>query len=242
MQLAGMTALVTGGGSGVGRATVQALSAAGAAVATCGRRLETLSETLALLPEGARSHAVQADVSQPDQVDALVAEVEAELGPIGLLVNNAGNFHYKPFLEHTLADWQISLDVNMTATFLTCQRVLPGMLERGTGRVINIASAYGVYPAAKVVANSSSKAGLIGLTKALAAEFKTSGIAINAICPGAITTRPRPAEGAASGADLFAEDVADLVVYLASPGATQICGAAVELLGKTDPVLKVRGW
>ncbi len=242
MKLADTTALVTGGGRGLGRVIVQALVAAGARVAFCGRTQETLAETLAGLPADSAAHAVRADVTKTEDVARLVEEVTSRFGPIDVLVNNAGNFHYKPFLDHTAEDWDSSLAINMTASFLTCQAVLPAMLERGSGRIVNIASAYGVHPAGKVVANSASKAGLIGFSKALAAEFKEQGIAINAVCPGSITTKQRPAEGSPVGQELYPQDVADVVVFLAGPGANQICGAAIEVMGKTDPVLKVRGW
>lgn len=242
MKLANTTALVTGGGRGLGRVIVQALARAGARVAFCGRTQDALTETLALLPPDCRAHAQRADVTQPEEVAQFVKDAVAELGPINLLVNNAGNFHYKPFLDHTAEDWHGSLAINMTASFLTCQAVLPAMLEAGSGRIVNIASAYGVYPAGKVVANSAAKAGLIGFTKALAAEYKEQGIAINAVCPGSITTKQRPAEGSPVGQELYPQDVADVVLFLAGAGANQVCGAAIEVLGKTDPVLKVRGW
>ena len=175
-------ALVTGGGTGIGAAVAQRLAADGMHVTVLGRRREKLAALVAADPE--RFHAVAADVSDADQVAAALADATRRFGAVQVLVNNAGAAESAPFLKMDAALWRRMLDVNLTGTMLCTQAVLPGMLESGWGRVVNIASTAGQVGYAYVSAYCAAKHGVIGLTRALALELATKGVTVNAVCPG----------------------------------------------------------
>lgn len=188
--LARRRALVTGGGTGIGRQLAAALVDAGAHVTICGRRTDVLSATTAdLASSGGHVDWAQADVAQGDDLRELVASV----GPIDILVNNAGFSRLRPWLEVPIEEWREVMAVNVEAPFRLCQLLVPGMMERGWGRVVNIASVYGTmvgnpyyYPGldwdnASYVA---SKHALLGLTKHLGVRTARSGVTVNAISPG----------------------------------------------------------
>jgi NAD(P)-dependent dehydrogenase (short-subunit alcohol dehydrogenase family) len=182
-------AFVTGGGRGLGREIALALAAQGLAVAVAARtRPEVEAVAMAARARGVPAHAVSLDVADPAAVTAAVAEVAAALGPIDVLVNNAGIAESAPFARADLEHWERHLRVNATGPFLTTRAVLPGMLERRWGRVINVASLAGLYGAPYVSAYTASKHALVGLTRALAAEVGGRGVTVNAICPGYAAT------------------------------------------------------
>jgi len=188
--LAGRIALVTGGSRGIGRACAEELAQAGADVAinyhsnvAAAREAVEAVERL-----GRRAFPIQADVSQPAEVDHLVRMVEQTLGPIELLVNNAGVFDYVPHGELTLEMWQRTLNVNLTGSFLVTWAVKEGMLARRFGRIVNVASISALQPRPLSIAYAASKAGMMGLTRSTAAAFAGHNIRVNGVAPGLIET------------------------------------------------------
>jgi 2-hydroxycyclohexanecarboxyl-CoA dehydrogenase len=188
-DLSGKVAVVTGGGSGIGLAISERLAADGAAVAVLDRDAPSAQEAAAKIT-GANGTAigVGADVTDRARVEAAVAEAVDRLGPPTILVNNAGLQQFGPFLKIDLQTWQRVLDVNLTGTYHCCQVVLPHMLEAGWGRIVNISSSSAQGGQPMMTAYVSSKAGVIGFTKALALEFGPRGITVNTIPPGFIDT------------------------------------------------------
>jgi 3-oxoacyl-[acyl-carrier protein] reductase len=187
--LAGRTALVTGAATGIGRAIALRLAQAGAAVAVnhLGQHAAAVELVGEARAQGAQALAVAADVRDGAQVGAMVAEVERSLGPIDILVNNAGVILEKPFLELNEQDWDFVVDTDLKAHFVTCRAVLPGMVRRGRGTIVNVASELGYLGRALYVPYCAAKAGVIGLTRALAREFAPA-IRVNAIAPGPVDT------------------------------------------------------
>jgi len=186
----GRIALVTGGSRGIGRACVERLAECGADVAVNFHSHEAAAlETVEFVQRlGRRAIAVQADVSQSAEVEAMVAEVERRLGPVELLVNNAGVFDYAPHTELTLEIWQRTLNINLTGSFLTTWAVRDGMIRRNFGRIVNMASISALQPRPMSIAYSASKAGLVGFTRSIAAALAGHNIRANAVAPGLIET------------------------------------------------------
>jgi NAD(P)-dependent dehydrogenase (short-subunit alcohol dehydrogenase family) len=253
-RLADRVALITGACQGIGRAIAQAYAEDGAHLFLVDLR----EEGLAAAAEEARGAGVRAafrraDVTDPAQVEAAVAQAEAGLGPLDVLVNCAGIYQSRRFLEYSLEDWNRVLAVNVTGTMLCCQAVLRRMAPRGRGRIINLASVAGRLGGPLRSAYSTSKHAVIGLTRCIAAEFAADGITANAICPGMVDTEmfsglvAQDAEilGVSERERMLAEllrrspqqrliaprEIARLAVYLASPDADGMTGQGVALDG-----------
>ena len=189
-ELEGMVALVTGGSRGIGAAICEELASAGAIVAVnYARNAEAADEVCGrIAAAGGTAHAVQGDVASADGAAALVAHVESEIGPIEALVNNAGITRDDLIMRLSEEDWRDVIDTNLGGAFFTCRALSRPMLKRRRGSIVNISSIVGVHGNAGQTNYAASKAGLIGLTKALAKELGGRGIRVNAIAPGYIAT------------------------------------------------------
>ena len=188
--LAGRVALVTGGSRGIGRAISEQLATAGVRVAVNYRSDHASAEATvaAIESSGGTAMSVAADVSRDVDVERLVAEVGEGLGAVDLLVNNAGIFDYGGHRETTAELWRRTMEVNLTSAFLVSWAVKDGMIERGYGRIVNVASIAALRPRPKSIAYAASKAGMIGLTRSLAEAVAADGVRVNAVAPGLIKT------------------------------------------------------
>jgi 3-oxoacyl-[acyl-carrier protein] reductase len=190
ISLQGQTALITGAATGIGRATALLFAQAGARVVVNhrGQEAEAASLVQAIEAAGGQATAISADVSQAAEVQRLVDSALAACGAIDVLVNNAGIIQEKAFLDTTEADWDRMLGTDLKSVFLMCRAVLPGMVARGSGAIVNIASDLGILGRERYAPYCTAKAGVIGLTRSLAREFAPQQIRVNAIAPGPVAT------------------------------------------------------
>ena len=238
MNFRDRTVLVTGASRGIGRSIALRFAEEGARVGLVARSETELLATASLAEQaGARAIAIPTDIRDRAGAAAAVARVEAELGPIDVLVNNAGVFLWRAFLELSPEEWDLVLATNLTGAANFCRAVLPGMVERRRGRIVNVSSIHGMRGEANLAAHSAAKFGLIGLTQSLAREFRGDNIAVNAVCPGTVENRLEetgaPSREQPLAEKLWPRDVARTVLFLASDDAAAITGAALEVLGGT---------
>jgi NAD(P)-dependent dehydrogenase (short-subunit alcohol dehydrogenase family) len=187
--LSDKVALVTGASRGLGKAMALALAGAGARLALVGRDAGKLEEAAAAVRGlGAEAEIFQVDVTEDDGVRRLASDVEASLGRVSILINNAGVNLRKPITDFTLAEWKYVLDSNLTSAFLMCRSFVPQMVGRGYGRILNMTSIMGHISLPGRAAYSASKAGLLGMTRALAMELAPEGITVVGISPGPCAT------------------------------------------------------
>ena len=182
-------ALVTGGGAGIGEATCIELAKQGRAVAVLGRRLENISRVAdGIIAAGGRAIAVQADVAQKSQIQRAITRIRNSLGPITILVNNAGIENFTPFPDIIEEEWERQISVNLTGVYHVVQSVLPDMLAAEWGRIVNITALGAQTGAAGMVHYTATKGGLTAMTRSLAVELGSKGITVNAVSPGFILT------------------------------------------------------
>ncbi|MGH9825944.1 MAG: SDR family oxidoreductase, partial [Blastocatellia bacterium] len=188
MKLDGKVSLITGGGKGIGKAIAERFAEEGSVVMICGTDEQALSQTIAeITGKGSRAKAVAADISSETSVERLISAAIREFGRIDILVNNSGiSGPTAPLVKLTTEDWEHTLAVNLTGTFLCSRYALPGMIERKSGRIINITSVAGLRGYALRSPYCASKWAMIGLTKSLALEVGRYDITVNAIAPGAV--------------------------------------------------------
>ncbi len=217
--LAGKVALVTGGTRGIGRAITIKLASIGSAVAICGRDEAKLALTeREILALGVRTIALRADVTQLNDVTKLVEKVESTLGPISILVNNAGMGSFGPVHEKTDAEWDQLMDTNVKSVFLLSRAVIPGMIKRGGGDIINISSLAGKSVFAGGGVYCASKWAVQGLSGCMAEELREHGIRVSTVCPGSVATEFAGRGPKDATKVLRPEDVAHAVAMIAMQG------------------------
>ena len=238
-DLTGKGALVTGASGGIGGAIARVLHGAGASVALSGTRREALDALAAEL--GERAAVTPCDLSDAEAVGGLIADVEAAVGRVDILVNNAGLTRDNLALRLKDEDWQTVLDVNLSAAFRLCRSAMRNMMKARWGRIVNITSIVGVTGNPGQANYAAAKAGMIGMSKSLAAEVANRGITVNCVAPGFIETAMTDALGEAQHEKLLAavpmgrlgtpEDVAACVVFLAGDEAAYVTGQTLHVNG-----------
>ncbi|MET1754170.1 2-dehydro-3-deoxy-D-gluconate 5-dehydrogenase KduD [Novosphingobium sp. RD2P27] len=241
-DLTGKNALVTGANTGIGQAIALALAQAGADVAVAGRSDPT--ETLDQISEtGRRAVSIKADLSSVEPIDHIIEEAVSRLGQVDILVNNAGIIRRSDILEFSEEDWDAVLDTNLKTLFFLSQATAKGMVERGSGKIVNIASLLTFQGGIRVPSYAAAKSGVSGVTKAMANELAPSGVQVNAIAPGYITTNNTAAlqsddirnrqilERIPTGRWGKPEDIAGAAVFLASSAADYVTGHVLAVDG-----------
>ena len=239
-DLEGRVAVVTGGSRGIGRSIAEHLAAAGARVAVVARDAERAGSVAGELP-GTGHAGFGCDVADTAAVDALVRQVEADLGSLDILVNNAGVTGDNLLMRLTDAEWDRVLNTNLKGTFNTVRAATKGMMRRRSGRIINITSVVGITGNKGQANYAASKAGVIGLTKSVAKELASRNILCNAVAPGYIETEMTAELGETVREALLGQialgrlgrgdDIASVVRFLAGPGAAYITGQVIVVDG-----------
>lgn len=241
-DLSGKVALVTGANRGIGQAIAVALASAGADVIAVGQGTptETLASVAAL---GRKGHFIQANLESTAPIDRVLAEALAVTGRVDILVNNAGIIRRADAVEFSEADWDAVVDINLKSAFFMCQRVGRHMLERGSGKIINIASMLSFQGGIRVPSYAASKSGIAGITRALANEWAGKGLNVNAIAPGYVETDNTAAlradpnrsrsilERIPAGRWATPADIGGAAVFLASAAADYVNGHVLAVDG-----------
>jgi len=251
-SLAGRHAVITGGGRGIGAAIARALAEQGARITLMGRTRATLEDEAVLLRALTEVHCETVDVADPAAVESAFANAAIALGPVAILVNNAGQAASAPFSRTDLALWNQMLAVNLTGTYLGIRAALPGMVDLGWGRIVNIASTASLRGYAYVSAYCAAKHAVLGLTRSLALELAKKPVTVNAVCPGYTATdivrdtlANIQAKTGRSAAEAEAElvrhnpqgrlvqpaEVANAVLWLCQPGSEAVSGQAISVSG-----------
>lgn len=238
-NLTGKTALITGASGGIGAAIAKALHAAGATIAISGTRVEKLKELKAQIGENV--HVLPCNLSSAEDVEKLIPAAESAMGGLDILVNNAGITKDGLAMRMKDEDWQVVIDVNLTANFRLCRAAMRGMMKKRAGRIINITSIVGVTGNPGQANYVASKAGVIGLSKSLAQELATRGVTVNCIAPGFIATPMTDVLNEKQKEVILAkipagrmggpEDIAAAVLYLASAEAGYVTGQTLHING-----------
>ena len=239
MKLKDRVAIITGGGRNIGRAIAYRLHELGCTVIVCARTQKEIDHTAGVIQEqGGRSVAISCDVTNEADVARVVEAALKHFGRVDFLINNAGSFLSKPVDQTTTEEYDHLVDTNLKGAFLMSRAVIPQFKKQGTGgRIVSVSSLFGVIPSANVAVYCAAKAGLIGLTRAMARELHGSRINVNAVCPGAVTTGDKVIELEetrwALGEHLLPRDVADVVAWLLIDASSQITGAVIDIPGST---------
>ncbi|WP_026756157.1 3-oxoacyl-[acyl-carrier-protein] reductase [Sediminimonas qiaohouensis] len=238
-DLSGKCALITGASGGIGGAIARTLHAAGATVGLSGTRVAPLEELAAEL--GSRAHVLPCDLGDPEAVNALPKQAIEAMGSLDILVNNAGITRDQVFMRMSDDDWQRVLDVNLTATMRLCRAVVRPMMKARWGRIVNISSIVGATGNAGQANYAAAKAGMVGMTKSVAAEVASRGITANAVAPGFIATAMTDAlsddQKERINAQIPAarmgtpEEIAAAVLYLSSSEAGYVTGTTLHVNG-----------
>ena len=257
MNLTGRTAVITGGGRGVGAAAAYALAEAGATVAVAARNEEQVVDVAAQLRQrGYEAFTFRCDVTDHHQVRDLTLSASETMGKVDILINNAGTATSNPLSEVKLQEWNHIMAVNATGTFLCTQAMYPGMVNRGWGRTVNVATIVGIVGGRELSAYAAAEHAVVGFTKAIAKEAEGTGVTVNAVCPGYVDT-PLTDETVArrmqrtgqlwqeamdsileeSGQPrlIRAEEVAEVIMPLLSEDASETNGQLVVIDGKDSP-------
>lgn len=242
-RFTGRSALVTGASRGIGRAISLLLAAGGARVAVNYRKSRSQAEETVrhITDSGGEAIAVEADVSQPEQVADMIRHVGEKLGPVELLVNNAGIFQPSTHADLSLDDWRANLDVNLTGVYLVTWAVKDGMLQRRFGRIVNVTSIAGLRARPRSIAYAAAKAGVISLTKSCAEAFAAKNVRVNAVAPGLIDTEIIADVDSAFRQKLIGDtpmgrigqpdDIAKVVSYLLSEESSFLTGQTLVASG-----------
>ncbi|GAB3361566.1 MULTISPECIES: 2-hydroxycyclohexanecarboxyl-CoA dehydrogenase [Giesbergeria] len=247
-RLDGKTVIVTGGGGGIGAATCRRLAREGAKVAVLDMNLDAAHKVVAdICADGGQAVAFACDITDRAQVDAAVAATEAQLGPVAVLVNNAGWDVFKPFVKTVPEEWNKLIAINLTGALHMLHAVLPGMAERKYGRIVNVASDAARGGSSGEAVYSACKGGLVALSKTLAREHARQGITVNVVCPGPTDTAllAGVAEGARDPAKLIeafrsaiplgrlgqGDDLANAIAFFGSDDAAFVTGQVLSVSG-----------
>ncbi len=234
------TALVTGGGGGLGLAICQALATDGARIVAVGRDESKIESTVRQVREqGGHAEAISADITDPDAPERLVNETVSHFGGIDILVNCAGVFIWKKFLDQTREDWDTTVATNLSAPFFLTQQVARVMIEQGRGgSILNVVSIHGKMGDGNTVSQCAAKSGLVGLTQATAEALREHDIRVNGLSPGMIAADSGARRGASPREAVTQRDLATLTVFLVSDLARTVTGTVVDAFGGTRSVIK----